>query len=62
MEKKMDNLEAYDKGFRDALVTYSWMKDGITYVGTCGATLKDSVRNFRRMYNYNPPEEDDEPS
>jgi len=45
---------AYTAGFYDALATYSWMKGGVTYVGTCGDTLKKAQNNVTKLYNYNP--------
>ena len=35
--------EAFEKGLRE----YSWMKDGVTYVGTCGTTLKQAIERSR---------------
>lgn len=49
-----DEENAYMAGFYDALMTYSWMKDGVTYVGTCGDTLKKAQRDVTKLYNYNP--------
>ncbi len=53
----MDIQEAYDRGFCDGLATYGWMKDGITWVGTCGTKLVTAVAKYRDMWNYSPPEE-----
>ena len=55
MSNHEDIIEAYDKGFLDALTTYSWMKDGVTYVGTCGTKLIKAQESYRNLYNYSPP-------
>jgi hypothetical protein len=33
----------YKKGLIDGISMYSWMKDGVTYVGTTGKTLKKAI-------------------
>jgi hypothetical protein len=45
---------AYDQGYIDGLTAYAHMKDGTTYVGTTGRTLKDAVANRKETYNYVP--------
>jgi len=45
--------QAYELGFRDGLATYSWMKDGTTWVGTCGTTLKDAQSPTRLTKHWN---------
>lgn len=45
---------AYDKGFKDALGTYSYQKDGVSYVGTMGTTLSNAIAKRRVAYNYRP--------
>ena len=45
--------QAYELGFRDGLETYRWMKDGTTWVGTCGTKLKDAVNRITKHWNYN---------
>ena len=54
MKKMTINLEkeAYDKGFRDALYTYAWMKDGTSYVGSGMTTLKHAQENIEKSFNY----------
>jgi hypothetical protein len=49
-------IEAYNKGFKDALYAYSWMVDGVAYVGTCGKTYKTAIKEVDAgtHYNYNP--------
>lgn len=39
--------ELYMKGVDDGLRAFSWMKDGVTYVGTCGTTLKEAQKMAR---------------
>lgn len=36
VEKGKNNMskESYDKGFKDALYAYAWMKEGVSYVGS----------------------------
>lgn len=36
-------LNAYYEGIKEGVRMYSWMKDGVTYVGTCGWTLKEEL-------------------
>jgi len=51
--------EAYRQGFADGLATYSWMKDGVTYVGTCGTTLREAKTRLERHWNYYPGKVED---
>lgn len=37
------NINAYYEGMKEGIRMYSWMKDGVTYVGTCGWTLKEEL-------------------
>lgn len=37
--KKHEPLTLYESGLVEGLRMYSWMKDGVTYVGTTGTTL-----------------------
>lgn len=32
----------YKKGLKDGMFRFSYMKDGVYYVGTCGTTFKDA--------------------
>lgn len=57
--KIANQREAYRQGFVDGLATYSWMKDGKTYVGTCGNLLKDAVRRPERHWNYDANKAED---
>ena len=50
---------AYEKGFLDGIKTYSWMKDGIFYVGTTGKTLRDAEKDINSHWNFNPPSEEE---
>jgi len=36
----------YDKGYREGLTAYAWWKDGVQYVGSCGTTLKDALKEL----------------
>lgn len=42
-EERSENIHAYYKGVLQGIWCYSWMKDGVSYVGTTGRTL-DSVK------------------
>jgi len=55
--RAMTNGEAYRKGFEDGLKCFAWWKDGVQYVGTCGTTLRDALRQIRTLWGYDPPEE-----
>lgn len=44
---------AYKRGFRDALYAYSWMKDGVSYVGTCGKRLDEAYREVDAGTHFN---------
>ena len=35
---------SFKDGRREGIKEYSWMKDGITYVGTTGKTLKQALK------------------
>lgn len=37
--------EAYAKGTKEGLRRYAWWKDGCEYVGTCGTTLKQALKD-----------------
>lgn len=39
--------ELYLMGVDHGLRAFSWMKDGTTYVGTCGTTLKEAQKMAR---------------
>jgi len=47
---------AYDIGFDDGIVCFSWWKDGRQLVGTCGTTLKEARKKMAQgiLYNYKP--------
>lgn len=55
--KKALELESYNKGFVDALGCFAWWKDGEEFVGICGNTLSDSIKNMTTLHTYDPPEE-----
>ena len=38
----------YRKGYEDGLSAYAWWKDGIQYVGTCGTTLKQALKEAEK--------------
>ena len=38
--------KAYYNGIREGIQQYAHWKDGVQYVGTCGTTLKDSLKRI----------------
>lgn len=40
---KAERDTARTKGYREGVTAYAWWKDGVQYVGTCGATLADAL-------------------
>ena len=34
----------YRQGYEDGLRAYAWWKDGVQYVGSCGTTLKQALK------------------
>lgn len=51
----MTPKEAYDKGFRDALESFAWWKDGVQYVGSGVFTLEAATEARRNNGAYRPP-------
>lgn len=51
----------YKLGFSDGVTQFAWMKDGVSYVGTAGTTLKFARQNaedmpyFRQMTEVTAP-------
>ena len=45
MNKKLLN-KAYYAGIREGIEQYAHWKDGVQYVGTCGRTLKDALKDI----------------
>lgn len=45
MDKKLVN-KAYYNGIREGIEQYAHWKDGVQYVGTCGRTLKDALKDI----------------
>lgn len=44
MNKKLLN-KAYYNGIREGIEQYAYWKDGVQYVGTCGRTLKEALKD-----------------
>ena len=40
----------YIQGLKDGIRMYSWMKDGVPYVGTTGKTLKKALQEIDDEY------------
>lgn len=38
--------DAYHKGMEDGMRRFAWWRDGTQYVGTCGMTLRQAVRQL----------------
>jgi len=47
--------DAYDKGFIDGLAQYAHWKDGVSFVGTCGTTLKKAKEDRKESLFYQVP-------
>ena len=52
-EQKAENKRQYRKGYEDGLRAYAWWKDGVEYVGTCGTTLEQALKNKEWTMAYN---------
>ena len=44
--------KSYDKGFIDGLKAFAYWKDGKQYVGTCGTTLEEAIKNRKEIHMY----------
>lgn len=47
MKDKLSELGYYDgyyEGMRRGITLYAWWKDGVQYVGTCGRTLEQALK------------------
>jgi len=42
-----DIVNARIEGMKDGIRLYAWWKDGVQYVGTCGTTLKDALKEIQ---------------
>ena len=47
-------MEAYKKGFVDALRAFAWWKDGVEFVGDGHCTLKQAIDEVEKNWNWNP--------
>ena len=41
---KEDQVKIYKAAYEEGLRAYAWWKDGIQYVGSCGTTLKEALK------------------
>ncbi len=41
-------VDAYVEGVADGLYAFSWWKDGVQYLGTCGQTLRGEVAKLNK--------------
>jgi len=39
-------IDHYIDGIKEGVSRYAWMKDGTTFVGTCGRTLKEAYEDI----------------
>lgn len=46
---------AYKNGILDGLGRYSWLEDGIRYVGTAKKTLDAAIQEIEKEYEYLKP-------
>lgn len=44
-------MKTYKDGLIDGIRMYSWMRDGVTYVGTTGKTLKKALEEIEAEYD-----------
>jgi hypothetical protein len=49
--KTLEEKKAYALGMINGAYLYAWMKDGTTYVGTCGSTYKEAVERIKAAFN-----------
>jgi len=42
---KAENELQYKKGYEDGVRAYAWWKDGVQYVGSCGKTLEQALKD-----------------
>jgi hypothetical protein len=40
--------EAYRRGVEDGLRAFAYMKSGVSYVGSCGTTLKEALELLKK--------------
>jgi len=40
-----ENELQYKKGYEDGVRAYAWWKDGVQYVGSCGKTLEQALKD-----------------
>jgi len=45
-ELKREMAKLYRDGYKHGLTAYAWWKDGVQYVGSCGTTLKDAMKEL----------------
>ena len=50
--------QAWLNGYLEGLKAYSWCKDGTTYVGSCGTTLRDALAIAEREHAPYPYEDE----
>lgn len=43
---KQDLNKSYYNGVREGITQYAWWRDGVQYVGTCGETLAQALKNI----------------
>jgi hypothetical protein len=52
----LESAAAYRHGFIDGVTAFAWYRDGVQYVGTCGATLRGAIETLDRNPFYTPPQ------
>jgi hypothetical protein len=43
----------YERGFKDGIRAYAYMKDGQYYVGTTGRTLERAIAEVKQTWTWN---------
>lgn len=51
----MTKQSEYKEGYIDGITAYAYQKDGVSYVGTTGRTLRDAVDDVENTWNYHEP-------
>ena len=51
MKAKAEIKLSYQKGLEEGLRMFAWWKDGVQYVGTCGTTLAEALKEINGKGN-----------
>jgi hypothetical protein len=45
-QQRIEKLKMYFQGQRDGVMLYAHWKNGVQYVGTCGKTLQQAIKDI----------------